>query len=851
MTPKKYPETNPGHPGNRPSPSRFTRKALPLAALVMLMAGTASAAPKTYQYFRFQPLKVQNNNTQMQLAEFTFSVNGNLLNLNNRDTSNVNVVPVTVTAGGQDPGAAEGPGKVVDGKPLIGGNPLPVGQTSTKWFNGAALAVPLDFQFTVPVTVDSYNFCTANDSVGFNRTPVSWNLWGRTEEGDWELLDARNNVPITNQNHTYQAGFTIPADVLPLVSYFNVVNTEFEGTAAIVKNGEQVLLEWDTLYGDVDGTTITPVPGDVDQFGYQNVTPPSNATTVLTLTAEQAATSQSATANVTVRAVAGGASTYRYVRFKTTKLRSGTAIGTIQLAEFELYSGASKLTGFTATNPGGDTPDGEPIEKLIDGIVDDPGNKWLDFTNSPVVFDLGTASPTFDRYAFVTGGDATGRDPIQWTLEGSDDGVVWNLIEKVDFDYPTPERRLATTRTIPLPGISMVQPPEIAFFRAERDTSLPGDPLIFSWNVTGADSVVITPGTGEELPSSGTLEYVATADAVYTLTATNTGGPSTKTLSFGAVATPPATIDYEDFSSAGDEFVLLGDASLVNDSPQISEPGDVVRLRMVPDESGKHGVSWYNQRISLSGGFDTTFGLQLTCAHRGYGAEGLGFMIQNTAEGAAAFPLDNGPAANALTVKFSSWENADGVLNEARINVFAGATKIGTSNLREVEGITLRGQTYATLTGPVNATPYLVRVVYVPGDLDVYVDGILALDSLNVNLGDIGAIDGAGSSYVGFVARTGGLDQASDITDWTMSATAGPGPTAPLKLASSVINPLTGTADFSWFSTAGKEYRITASTDLVTWPAILSQDIPATGTLTTKSVTFTPGTKVFFRVEEE
>ena len=315
---------------------------------------------------------------------------------------------------------------------------------------------------------------------------------------------------------------------------------------------------------------------------------------------------------------------------------------------------------------------------------------------------------------------------------------------------------------------------------------------------------------------------------------------------------PPTTINYANFSSTGHDMVLLGDATLTNDTPQIPHPGNIVRLRLTPDEGGKHGVSWFNQRIDLSGGFDTTFGLQFTCAHRGYGAEGLGFVVQNTPEGTAALPSDNGPASNALTVKFSSWDNTEGVLNEARINVFQGATKIGTSNLRDIPAITLRGSTYATLTGPVDGTPYVVRVVYVPGDLDVYVDGVLALDSVPVNLGDAGAIDGEGTSYVGFTASTGGWDQASDITNWTLAATAGPGPgSSPLKLASSAINRTAGTADFSWVSTPGTEYRITASPDLAGWTTILSQDIPATGNLTTKSVTFTPGAKLFFRVEEE
>jgi hypothetical protein len=261
------------------------------------------------------------------------------------------------------------------------------------------------------------------------------------------------------------------------------------------------------------------------------------------------------------------------------------------------------------------------------------------------------------------------------------------------------------------------------------------------------------------------------------------------------------------------------------------------------------GVAWFNQRVPVNESFQASFDLQLLCQHRGYGAEGLGFVIQNTAEGLAAMPSDNGPAANAFTIKFSSWENADGVLNEARINLFGGATKVGTVNLRDFPALSLRGQAFATLTGSYTATPYIVEINYVPGDLDITVDGVAVLTDFNVDIEDYGAVDSSGTAYVGFVARTGGWDQASDISKWIMTGTAGI-VEAPLAVLSSSINPA-GTASLTWSSTPGVEYLIRSSTDLSTWSTPLKENIPATGSVTTDSFSFTPGTKMFFRVEEE
>jgi hypothetical protein len=128
-------------------------------------------------------------------------------------------------------------------------------------------------------------------------------------------------------------------------------------------------------------------------------------------------------------------------------------------------------------------------------------------------------------------------------------------------------------------------------------------------------------------------------------------------------------------------------------------------------------------------------------------------------------------------------------------------------------------------------------------------DGIQVLADFAVDLETIGAVDGSGQAYVGFVARTGGWDQASDITSWSFTSTAGP--VGEFAIMASTIDVSGGSAGFTWSSFPGTQYRITASTDLTDWTTILKQDIEAEGSVTSDSVTFTPGTKMFFRVEEE
>lgn len=144
---------------------------------------------------------------------------------------------------------------------------------------------------------------------------------------------------------------------------------------------------------------------------------------------------------------------YRYYRFNTTKIRDKTADGAgnpeglIQISEFELRYAGTRIdyTGATATNPGGTNPVGEEPSKAIDNNT---STKWLDSSNRatrPLVVDFVTPKVA-DSFRFATGNDVTGRDPIQWTVDGSNDNTNWTSVHKQTTDASITTNRSTYTQ---------------------------------------------------------------------------------------------------------------------------------------------------------------------------------------------------------------------------------------------------------------------------------------------------------------------------------------------------------------------------------------------------------------------
>jgi len=54
-----------------------------------------------------------------------------------------------------------------------------------------------------------------------------------------------------------------------------------------------------------------------------------------------------------------------------------------------------------------------------------------------------TKSSIVTKYTFTSGNDAPERDPLRWTLSGSNDGTTWTVIDTRDnIDFPLRKQTL-------------------------------------------------------------------------------------------------------------------------------------------------------------------------------------------------------------------------------------------------------------------------------------------------------------------------------------------------------------------------------------------------------------------------
>lgn len=82
----------------------------------------------------------------------------------------------------------------------------------------------------------------------------------------------------------------------------------------------------------------------------------------------------------------------------------------------------------------------EGIEKLVDG---DLGSKYLTGTKTTwAIFKTNNPS-LVSRYSLTSGNDAPGRDPKNWTLQGSNDGNNWTVIDsRENIKFPLREQTI-------------------------------------------------------------------------------------------------------------------------------------------------------------------------------------------------------------------------------------------------------------------------------------------------------------------------------------------------------------------------------------------------------------------------
>ncbi|MDP9793400.1 PKD repeat protein/type 1 glutamine amidotransferase [Catenuloplanes nepalensis] len=87
-------------------------------------------------------------------------------------------------------------------------------------------------------------------------------------------------------------------------------------------------------------------------------------------------------------------------------------------------AGAEAVSKVTAS---GENPPSETAAKLTDG---DPATKWLVRTQAATVTYELAAAKTIQAYALTSANDFEGRDPRDWTLQGSADGSAWADVDR-------------------------------------------------------------------------------------------------------------------------------------------------------------------------------------------------------------------------------------------------------------------------------------------------------------------------------------------------------------------------------------------------------------------------------------
>lgn len=132
---------------------------------------------------------------------------------------------------------------------------------------------------------------------------------------------------------------------------------------------------------------------------------------------------------------------FTVLRTRGSEARSG--VRAKQISELTLWDGADavKLEGCQASTPGGHSPGNQGPEKAVDGSAE---TKWYGLGGAPLLLWL-PRSVIADRFSFTTGDDMPDRDPVQWLLENSKDGVTWTIVHEQRFDFATPMERHTET----------------------------------------------------------------------------------------------------------------------------------------------------------------------------------------------------------------------------------------------------------------------------------------------------------------------------------------------------------------------------------------------------------------------
>lgn len=198
------------------------------------------------------------------------------------------------------------------------------------------------------------------------------------------------------------------------------------------------------------------------------------------------------------------------------------------------------------------------------------------------------------------------------------------------------------------------------------------------------------------------------------------------------------------------------------------------QLALTTSTAHRLGTAFIRQKQDVASGFEAAFAYTITGGNNLAG-EGLAFVIQNqsaSALGLGGRELGLGGLRNTVAIGIRTGANPAIEIRQAG----SGGYMYNSAPIASV-GIP------SNLLRTADGQPNHIRISYVPGAMNVFLDGQLILRNVRVNLGNASAFDENGQAWVGFGAANGPFDgERHAITSFNFTSIPTPGAAAGLAL---------------------------------------------------------------------
>lgn len=301
---------------------------------------------------------------------------------------------------------------------------------SSKYLTSNAAPLWIQWTCTTPQTVAQYALTSGNDAP--DRDPAAWTLEASNDATQWTTLDtqadqvfpARMQVKLYACNNTtaykyYRLSITALStgestmfQLSELGLYEAAVPPTPAAFKAIATGGQEVYLQWKDNTEVENGFILERSENGTD---YSTIATPD--------------------ANVFMYtdAVSLAVSTTYYYRIRAVNAFGNSDDADVTVQTLAYSSDFSDLIddGGTLTVKYENASAGESSAKLIDN---DPNTKYLIPSSNLLPFWVQFTTPDgtqkrVTKYTITSANDAPARDMKDWTLEGSDNGTIWTILD--------------------------------------------------------------------------------------------------------------------------------------------------------------------------------------------------------------------------------------------------------------------------------------------------------------------------------------------------------------------------------------------------------------------------------------